>query len=264
MSLNESNIPRSLDAAAAAAACTHTHHDGHSHTHDIVNESSSYPFTLSKNSTLKDYLIANQINMNKLKTEHPEIMPRSAKGQQPHTLWIGCADSRINECTALGCLPGEIFTLRNISNVINHEDVASMSALQFAIDVLKVKKIIVCGHTDCGGVWASLSNKKAGGYLDQWLNRVRQVRSENLEELKKFDDINDKCKRLVELNVLNSVDSIKQHPSFVEAFAKGDVELYGLVYDVESGYLREIPLDDDATTDSILDNVLQSQPENQY
>lgn len=237
MTMNESastaTAPAAAAAAAAAVSCSSL---GHTH-------SDSYPFTLSKNSTLKDYLAANRRNMDKLKAEHPAVMPLSGKGQQPHTLWIGCGDSRINECTALGCLPGEVFTLRNIANVINNSDVSSMSAIQFAIEVLKVSKVIVCGHTDCGGVWASLSNKKAGGALDQWLSSVRHVRAQHLDELKAIDDINDRCKRLMELNVLNSVNTIQKNSSYVEAHARGDVELYALVYDVESGYLRELPLD---------------------
>lgn len=214
----------------------------------------SYPFTLSKNSTLKDYLKANAAATQAMNQSHPDILPLSGKGQSPHTLWIGCSDSRINECTALGCQPGEIFTLRNIANVINSTDISSMAALQFAIEVLKVKKIIVCGHTDCGGVWASLSNKKAGGILDHWLSSVRQVRAQNLNDLKKFDDINDKCKKLVELNILNSVANIQKNPSFVEYFAKGEIELYALVYDVETGYLKEIPINEDVDADLDIDH----------
>ncbi|KAG0678191.1 hypothetical protein C6P40_000871 [Pichia californica] len=246
MSINENSISKSaIQSVNGSTAVNSNHLHNLDCNHDIQKHeiNPNYPFTLSKNSTLKDYLISNKINMDKIKLNNPEIMPISAKGQNPHTLWIGCSDSRINECTALGCLPGEIFTLRNIANVINKNDISSMSALQFAIEVLKVKKIIVCGHTDCGGVWASLSNKKAGGALDDWLNSVRNVRSDNLDELKKFDDINDKCKRLVELNVLNSVNIVSQNPSFIEAFAKNEIEMFALVYDVESGYLRELPLE---------------------
>jgi carbonic anhydrase len=248
MSLNEvtprslAQMPQSVSSPIQSVNQT-TSNDNHNHSQDC------YPFRLSKNSTLKDYLAANKSQMDNLKLTHPEIMPLSGKGQNPHTLWIGCSDSRINECTALGCLPGEIFTLRNIANVINSSDLSSMSALQFAIEVLKVKKIIVCGHTDCGGVWASLSNKKAGGVLDHWLSSVRHVRAQHLDELKEITDINDKCKRLVELNIINSVNTIKKNPSFVEYHAKGEIELFALVYDVESGYLREIPLEGETLTE---------------
>lgn len=245
MSVNKVASQTLAPAAQAVGSTCCPHHDSTK----TVAANEAYPFTLSKNSTLADYLAANKVQMDKLKTEHPEIMPISAKGQSPHTLWIGCSDSRINECTALGCLPGEIFTLRNIANVINSSDLSSMSALQFAIEVLKVKKIIVCGHTDCGGVWASLSNKKAGGVLDHWLSSVRHVRAQHLDELKEIENINDKCKRLVELNVMNSINTIKKNPSYVEYHTKGEVELYALVYDVESGYLRELPLEADPLTE---------------
>lgn len=204
--------------------------------------SSSYPFTLSPNSTLKDYLEANAKATAKLNANHPQILPLAGKGQNPHTLWIGCSDSRINECTALGCLPGEIFTLRNIANVISPTDLSSQAALQFAIEVLKVKKIIVCGHTDCGGVWASLSNKKAGGVLDHWLSTVRHVRSNNLIELKEINDINEKCKKLVELNLLNSVENIMKNSSFIEYYARNEIEIHALIYDVGTGYLNEIQI----------------------
>lgn len=228
MAINNKSTPSTNALSAAVGGST-------------INE--SYPFTLSKNSTLKDYLKANVRATNALNASHPDILPLSGKGQSPHTLWIGCSDSRINEATALGCLPGEIFTLRNIANVINSTDISSQAALQFAIEVLKVKKIIVCGHTDCGGVWASLSNKKAGGILDHWLSSVRHVRAQHLNELKQIENINDKCKRLVELNILNSVSNIMKNSSFVEYHAKGEIELYALMYNVETGFLEEIPVD---------------------
>lgn len=220
----------------------------HAHAHPVAAAqaipaaTTATPFTLTKDSPIGDYLAANRRATASLAQNHPAVLPISANGQSPHTLWIGCADSRVNECTALGCLPGEVFTLRNIANVVSANDASSASALQFAIEVLKVKKIIVCGHTDCGGVWASLSNKKAGGVLDEWLSQVRSVRAQHLDELAALPDINDKCKRLVELNVLNSVNTIRANPSYVEYSARGDVELYALVYDVATGLLREIPL----------------------
>ena len=243
MSVNSVNVTTSAGSSPAHLCCVNSHSQPQtSQTHAEV-PNPSYPFKLSKNSTLGDYLAANRAATDALNIANPDILPLSARGQNPHTLWIGCSDSRINECTALGCLPGEVFTLRNIANVINSSDLSSMSALQFAIEVLKVRKVIVCGHTDCGGVWASLSNKKAGGVLDHWLSQVRHVRAQHLNELKQIEDINDKCKRLVELNVYNSVNTIKKNPSFVEYFARGEVELYALVYDVETGYLRELPIE---------------------
>ncbi|GMG41019.1 unnamed protein product [Ambrosiozyma monospora] len=227
--------------------CQHSH-SSHSHSHNndsnpsSSSSSSTYPFKFDKNSTLQDFLKSNKIQMDHLSKTNPEVMQISAHGQSPHTLWIGCSDSRVNECTALGCLPGEVFTLRNIANIITYQDLSATSSLQFAIDVLKVKKIIVCGHTDCGGIWGSLSSKRLGGVLDSWLTPIRQVRLQNLEELNKIMDPHAKCKRLSELNVLNSIDQIIKHPSFMDAFEEGRLEIYGLVYDVSTGYLHELEL----------------------
>ncbi|ODV87645.1 hypothetical protein CANARDRAFT_193248 [[Candida] arabinofermentans NRRL YB-2248] len=207
--------------------------------------SDSYPFQFSRDSSLQDFLKSNKQATDNLKIRNPEILERSGKGQSPHTLWIGCSDSRINECTALGCQPGEIFTLRNIANLISYQDFSSMSALKFAIDVLKVRKIIVCGHTDCGGVWASLSSKKIGDVLDSWLTPIRQIRAQNLNLLKSINDPFERCSKLSELNVLNSINQVKKHSSFVSAFKNGDIEIYGLIYDVKTGYLTELELSDE-------------------
>lgn len=235
-------LPRMMAINSPATTTTTTAAPAATQTTISPAPSASYPFTLSHNSTLKDYLEANARATAALNSANPHILPLSAKGQNPHTLWIGCSDSRINECTALGCLPGEIFTLRNIANVISPTDLSSQAALQFAIEVLKVKKIIVCGHTDCGGVWASLSNKKAGGVLDHWLSTVRHVRADNLLKLKEIDDINERCKELVQLNLLNSVENIMKNSSFVEYYARGEIEIHALIYDVSTGYLNEVPI----------------------
>lgn len=199
------------------------------------------PFTLSKCSNVADYLNANKAKMDIFKTQHPEIIPLSAQGQNPHTLWIGCSDSRVNECVALGCLPGEVFTLRNIANILSSSDLTSMSAIQFAVEALKVSKVVVCGHTDCGGVRGSLTNNKTGGPLDMYLLPIRDLRYQYAEQLKNLSG-KDLVTRLVELNVKRSVDVIRHHPSFVEAHEAGKVDVYGLIYDVGTGYLRELTL----------------------
>lgn len=250
-SSSPSNIPATIPPNAAYLSST-------------SSSKKDSPFTLTKQSSMGEYLRSNKSHVDALKLAHPQIMSLSAKGQTPHTLWIGCSDSRVSECTALGCLPGEVFTLRNIANVMNKEDVSSMSALQFAITVLKVKKIIVCGHTDCGGIWASLKDNSNHGhdhdhdydhakeepssdkeitYLDQWLERVKNVKNNHMDELLKIDDIDERCKRLVQLNVLNSINCVKNNKYFKEYHERGEVQLYGLVYCVESGYLDQIPLD---------------------
>ncbi|KAK6461664.1 putative carbonic anhydrase [Scheffersomyces coipomensis] len=211
---------------------------------------SNFPFTLSKDSTLQDFLHNNQYYVENLKHNHStQIFDLNAKGQSPHTLWIGCSDSRAGD-QCLATLPGEVFVHRNIANIINSNDNSSQGAIQFAIDVLKVKKIIVCGHTDCGGVWASLSSKKIGGVLDSWLNPIRQIRADNLKLLAEFNS-NPKLKarKLSELNIINSVKNLKRHPSVSQALKDKDIEVWGLIYDVSTGFLSEVEVPQDEHED---------------
>ncbi|RLV87108.1 Carbonic anhydrase [Meyerozyma sp. JA9] len=208
------------------------------------------PFSLSKESTKKDFLDNNRYFVDSIKHNHStEVFELNGKGQSPHTLWIGCSDSRAGE-SCLATLPGEIFTHRNIANIITASDISSQGIIQFAIDVLKVKKIIVCGHTDCGGVWASLSSKKIGGVLDLWLNPIRHIRAANLKLLNEYnDDPKMKARKLAELNVVSSVMALKRHPSASMALKNGDIEVWGMMYDVGTGYLSELEIPHDEFED---------------
>ncbi|RCK67712.1 Carbonic anhydrase [Candida viswanathii] len=210
----------------------------------------NFPFTLSKDSTLQDYLHNNKYYVDSIDHNHGnEIFDLNSKGQSPHTLWIGCSDSRAGEL-CLATLPGEIFVHRNIANIVNANDISSQGVIQFAVDVLKVKKIIVCGHTDCGGIWASLSKKKIGGVLDLWLNPVRHTRAANLKLLNELNDKpRDKARKLAELNVISSVTALKRHPSASMALKKGEIEVWGLMYDVSTGYLSQVEIPDDEFED---------------
>ncbi|KAK6455738.1 non-classical export carbonic anhydrase [Scheffersomyces xylosifermentans] len=214
------------------------------------NVHNNFPFTLSKESTKADYFENNQFYVDSTKHNHAnQVFDLNAKGQSPHTLWIGCSDSRAGE-QCLATLPGEIFVHRNIANVVNASDISSQGVIQFAIDVLKVKKIVVCGHTDCGGIWASLSSKKIGGVLDLWLNPVRQIRASNLALLAEYNhDPKSKAKKLAELNVINSVTALKRHPSASMALKNGEIEVWGMMYDVATGYLSEVEIPQDEFED---------------
>ncbi|ODV76802.1 carbonic anhydrase [Suhomyces tanzawaensis NRRL Y-17324] len=211
---------------------------------------SNFPFSLSKESTMADYLHNNQYYVDSIKHNHSnQIFDLNGKGQSPHTLWIGCSDSRAGEA-CLSTLPGEIFVHRNIANVVNANDISSQGVIQFAVDVLKVKKIIVCGHTDCGGVWASLSSKRIGGVLDLWLNPVRHIRAANLKLLNEYNlNPKEKAKKLAELNVIASVTALKRHPSASMALKNGQIEVWGMMYDVATGYLSEVQIPDDEFED---------------
>lgn len=211
---------------------------------------SNFPFTLSKESTVQDFLANNKYYVDSIHHNHSnQIFELNGKGQSPHTLWIGCSDSRAGE-SCLAALPGEIFTHRNIANIVNASDVSSQGVIQFAVDVLKVKKIIICGHTDCGGVWASLSNKKIGGVLDLWLNPIRHIRAANVSLLNSLKhDPRARAKKLAELNVIASVLALKRHPSALSALKRGDIEVWGMMYDVGSGYLSELEIPNDEFED---------------
>lgn len=211
---------------------------------------STLPFSLLKESTLQDFLANNKYFVDSIHHNHSDLVfELNGQGQSPHTLWIGCSDSRAGE-SCLATLPGEIFTHRNIANIINANDISSQGVIQFAVDVLKVKKIIVCGHTDCGGVWASLSNKRIGGVLDLWLNPIRHIRAANLEALNQLKhDPKARAKKLAELNVVASVLALKRHPSALAALKRGDIEVWGLMYNVGTGYLYEVDVPADEHED---------------
>lgn len=212
-----------------------------------LSDRPNYPFTLSKESTLADFLDNNRYYVESIKHNHlNQVFELNGKGQSPHTLWIGCSDSRAGE-QCLATLPGEIFTHRNIANIVNANDISSQGVIQFAVDVLKVRKIIVCGHTDCGGVWASLSKKRIGGVLDLWLNPIRHIRAQNVKLLDSLkDDPRARAKKLAELNVVASVLALRRHPLALKALKNGSIEVWGLMYDVSTGFLLEveIPLDE--------------------
>lgn len=215
-----------------------------------ISKSDNHPFKLLKTSNKQDYFNNNKYFVEHINSNHLlEIFELNGKGQSPHTLWIGCSDSRAGE-GCLATLPGEVFTHRNIANIVNSNDISSQGVIQFAVDVLKVSKIIVCGHTDCGGVWASLSSKKIGGVLDLWLNPIRHIRAANLKLLSEYnEDPKAKARKLAELNVVLSVLALKRHPSASAALKNGSIEVWGMMYDVSTGLLNEVEIPNDEFED---------------
>lgn len=184
---------------------------------------------------------------NRMHVARPSLFPTNGQGQSPQILWIGCSDSRVNE-GCLDLLPGEVFVHRNIANVMPNGDLNSLSVIQYAVEVLKVRHIIVCGHYDCGGVWASLTTKKLG-LIDNWLKAIRDVKARNKLELDQINDPREKANRLVELNVVAQVHNIRRNDLVMDAVASGDLEVHGVVYDVKSGLLKEVevPVDEDSS-----------------
>ncbi|ODQ68635.1 carbonic anhydrase [Nadsonia fulvescens var. elongata DSM 6958] len=204
-------------------------------------------FRFGANDTLMNLLSRNQTWASRLSALRPSLFPTNAQGQSPQILWIGCSDSRAGEA-CLDLLPGEVFVHRNIANIMPYGDLSSLSVIQFAVDVLKVKHIIICGHYDCGGVWASLTSKKLG-ILDHWLKHIRDTKARHKCELDKLPDSRDKANRLVELNVCSQVHNLKRNDVVMDAMKSRGLEVHGLVYDVGSGLLKELEVPDDENED---------------
>jgi len=162
-----------------------------------------------------------------------------SRQQQPQYLWIGCADSRVPANEIVGLLPGELFVHRNISNVVAPGDVNCLSVLQYAVDVLRVRHVIVCGHYGCGGVEATLQERKLG-LSDQWLKYVHDVRRkywDQLADMKKVLQLN----RLCELNVIEQVFNVTQTSIIQDAWARQQrVSVHGWIYGIENGLLRDL------------------------
>lgn len=176
----------------------------------------------------------------------PDLFPTLASGQQPEILWIGCSDSRCPETTILGLQPGDVFVHRNIANIVTPTDLNSLSVIQFAVQYLKVKDIIVCGHTKCGGVSAALGNKKLG-LIDTWLLPLRALRRDHLKLLESLDE-KDASLKLVELNVRAGVKVLEENPVVIDAMSERGLKVHGLIYDVGSGELNELDIQEDEET----------------
>jgi carbonic anhydrase len=175
----------------------------------------------------------------KVTREDPTFFSELAKQQEPGYLWIGCSDSRVPANQILGLLPGEIFVHRNVANVVVHSDLNCLSVIQFAVDVLKVRHIIVCGHYGCGGVAAALRNQKLG-LVDNWLRHIQDVRNRNADELQRLPT-EQQVSRLCELNVLEQVTNVSQTTIVQDAWARGqELVVHGLVYGLHDGILRNI------------------------
>ena len=169
----------------------------------------------------------------------PEFFSALAEQQTPKYLWIGCADSRVPANEIVGLKPGELFVHRNVANVVVHTDLNCLSVLQYAVDVLKVEHVIVCGHYGCGGVGATLHGARYG-LIDNWLRHVEDVAEKHADELDSIDEER-RFDRLCELNVVEQVVNVSQTTIVEDAWARGqELTVHGLVYGLEDGLLRDL------------------------
>lgn len=163
-----------------------------------------------------------------------------SKGQSPEILWIGCADSRVPANEVTGRKPGEVFVHRNIANMCVHSDMSMLSVLDYAVNVLKVKHIIVAGHYGCGGVAASLSRKQFG-IIDNWLCHIKDVYRLHANEIDSIEDHDEKVNRLIELNVKEQVFNLSTTSIVQNAWKNGQaLAVHGMVVDIGSGQLKDL------------------------
>ncbi|KAF9360105.1 hypothetical protein BGX26_010542 [Mortierella sp. AD094] len=190
-----------------------------------------------------------------IRERQPDFFERGSKGQQPKVFWIGCSDSRVPENELLQLAPGEVFTHRNIANVVVSTDLNCLSVLQYAVDVLKVEQVVVCGHYGCGGVAAALGDHSYG-LIDHWLANIKEVKQQHQHNLDAIKDEEEKCRALVEINCRNSVLTVAKSPIMKAAWERGqNVEIVGVVYDIQTGLLSELGYHVASTKD--LSNHLQ-------
>lgn len=170
----------------------------------------------------------------------PQFFETLSKGQHPKALWIGCADSRVPANQVTGTQPGAVFVHRNIANLVIHTDINMLSVLQYAVDVLKVPHIIVCGHYGCGGVAAALTNKSFG-IINKWLRHIKDVYRLHEGELKLLPNRDAIERRMVELNVIEQVNSLCETSIVQNAWAtRGAPHVHGWVYDLADGRIRDL------------------------
>ncbi|KAF3912044.1 hypothetical protein ABW21_db0201376 [Orbilia brochopaga] len=204
------------------------------------------PFT--QEDPIEALLARNEHWSSHISQKYPELFPSLASTQKPQILWFGCSDSRVPETTILNLLPGEVFVHRNIANCVPPTDLSSLSVLQYAVEVLKVKHIIVCGHYGCGGIAAACAQKKLG-HLDVWLKNIRDVRARHNKELVAIEDKEQRIRRLVELNTVAQVHSVLHNANVIDAMRDRGMKVHGFVYDVANGKIRRLEVPDDHATE---------------
>ena len=177
-----------------------------------------------------------------IRATDPGFFQRLAEQQSPQSLWIGCSDSRVPATQLIGLMPGEIFVHRNVANIVVHTDLNCLSVIQYAVEVLRVKQIIVCGHYGCGGVQAAFDNSKFG-LIDNWLRHVQDVQSKHAAQLRLIEEARGRLQRLCELNVIEQVANVCQTTVVQQAWERGQaLSVYGFIYALEDGLLRDLDM----------------------
>ena len=193
-------------------------------------------------SDLRELLEKNKAWSQSIKFHDPGFFDALAQQQSPRYLWIGCSDSRVPSTQLVGLMPGDMFVHRNVANVVVHTDFNCLSVLQFAVDVLRVEHVIVCGHYGCGGVQAAMHNLQLG-LIDNWLRHVQDVMHHHEAQLSKIADESKRLDRLTELNVIEQVINVSRTTIVQNAWGRGQVlSVHGWIYGIRDGLLRDLGL----------------------
>ena len=188
---------------------------------------------------LKHLFVNNRKWVEKMAITYPGFFQKLSQQQAPRYLWIGCADSRVPANEIVGLLPGELFVHRNVSNVVALDDPNCLTVIQYAVDVLRVEHIIVCGHFGCGGIQATLEERRLG-LSDLWLTHVRDVKDKHHDELEALDGI-DRFNRLCELNVIEQVINVSRTTIVRDSWSRQqNVTIHGWIYAISNGLLRDL------------------------
>jgi carbonic anhydrase len=190
--------------------------------------------------TLSHLFASNRAWSERIREEDPEFFVKLSRQQTPRYLWIGCSDSRVPANQIVGLLPGELFVHRNVANVVVHTDLNCLSVMQFAVDILQVQHIIVCGHYGCGGVRAVLCQERLG-LVDNWLRHVQDVRGKHADRLLALPELAQRLDRLCELNVIEQVLNVCQTSIVRDAWQRGQgLAVHGWIYGLHDGLLRDL------------------------
>ena len=191
-------------------------------------------------SNIEHLLAGNKAWAENIKESYPQFFEKLSEIQTPEYLWIGCSDSRITPSTSIGLLPGEMFVHRNVANLVNHTDMNCLSVMQFAVEVLKVKHIIVCGHYGCGGVKAAFDDERLG-LIDNWLRHIQDIMHKYRGALDQLRDYDARLDKLCEINVIEQVVSVGETTIVQDAWDRGQqLEVHGWIYTIADGIYRDL------------------------
>jgi carbonic anhydrase len=189
---------------------------------------------------LKHLFDKNREWASRVSASNPDFFRNLSQQQSPNYLWIGCSDSRVPANEITGLMPGEMFVHRNVANLVVHTDLNCLSVIQFAVEVLRVKHVIVCGHYGCGGVLAAMENKRHG-LIDNWLRHIQDVEQKHEAHLSAITDTREKFKRLCELNVIEQVINVCQTTVVDNAWESGqELAVHGWIYGLDNGLLHDL------------------------